>query len=226
MTPNASRRILRYRPAQRFVHWMGASGFILLLLTGIVLLWPPLSSMAAGGVSRMLHRLGLILYLLWPVLYAILDSAGLRETIKESVTFTHDDIEWFKHMPAYFFGRTRHLPPQGRVNAGQKLHHIGVVALSIFVGISGFVLMLGPERLGANGLAIVAMVHDLSMLALTVLLVGHLYFTFVYGGLSAMTTGYVSEEYARMEHAKWLASVSESTQVTEAPAVAQSDAVG
>jgi formate dehydrogenase subunit gamma len=226
MAADPSRRILRYRPAQRFVHWMGASGFILLLLTGIVLLWPPLSSLAAGGVSRMLHRLGLILYLLWPVLYAILDPAGLRETVKESIIFTHDDIEWFKHMPAYFFGRTRNLPPQGRVNAGQKLHHIGVVVLSVFVALSGFVLMLGPARMGANGLAIAGTVHDLSMLALTVLLVGHLYFTFVYGGLSAMTTGYVSEEYARIEHPKWLASVSESTQTAEAPAGAQSDVAG
>ena len=46
--------------------------------------------------------------------------------------------------------------------------------------------------LGAGGLAMAATIHDLSMLALTVLLVGHLYFTFVYKALSSMTTGYVS----------------------------------
>ena len=39
----------------------------------VLLLWPPLSSLAAGGVTRMLHRLGMLLYVLWPVLYAILD---------------------------------------------------------------------------------------------------------------------------------------------------------
>ena len=48
------------------------------------------------------------------------------------------------------------------------------------------------------------MVHDLSMLVLTVLLVGHLYFTFVYKALSAMTTGYVPKEDAQIEHAKWV----------------------
>lgn len=226
MTPDTSRRVLRYRPAQRFVHWMGATGFILLLLTGIVLLWPPLSSLAAGGVTRMLHRIGIVLYVLWPVLYAILDPKGLRETIKESVTFTHDDVLWFKHVVKYFLGDTRNLPPQGRVNAGQKLHHIGVAVLSIFVAMSGVVLLLGPERLGATGLATAAMVHDLSMLALTVLLVGHLYFTFVYKGLSAMTTGYVSEEYARVEHPKWLATLPESAFVDGVQQPAHSDGGG
>ena len=51
------------------------------------------------------------------------------------------------------------------------------------------------------------MVHDVAMLVLTVLLVGHLYFTFIYSALSGMTTGYVPEEEARLEHAKWVEEV-------------------
>ena len=47
-------------------------------------------------------------------------------------------------------------------------------------------------------------IHDLSMLALTLLLVGHLYFTFVYKALSGMTRGYVDADEARLEHAKWV----------------------
>jgi formate dehydrogenase subunit gamma len=53
-------------------------------------------------------------------------------------------------------------------------------------------------------LAGAAIVHDLSMVILTVLLVGHLYFTFVYDALSGITTGYIPEEAARLEHAKWV----------------------
>jgi hypothetical protein len=51
------------------------------------------------------------------------------------------------------------------------------------------------------------MAHDLSMLGLSVLLIGHVYFTFLYDAFSAMRTGFVTEEYARMEHAKWLAAL-------------------
>ena len=102
MTATPSRRILRYRPAQRFVHWMGAAGFLLMLLSGTALLWSPLSSLAAGGLTRMMHRVGVLLYILWPILYMILDPAAFRETIKESITFTRDDLQWFKHMWQYF----------------------------------------------------------------------------------------------------------------------------
>ena len=48
------------------------------------------------------------------------------------------------------------------------------------------------------------MAHDLSMLGLSVLMIGHVYFTFLYQASSAMRTGYVTEEYARMEHRRWL----------------------
>ena len=57
--------------------------------------------------------------------------------------------------------------------------------------------------------AVVAVIHDLSMLVLTLLLVGHLYFTFVYKALSGMTTGYVPEEEAMLEHPKWVEELSE-----------------
>lgn len=64
--------------------------------------------------------------------------------------------------------------------------------------------MLDKGQLGPDGLASAAMVHDVSMMGLTVLMIGHLYFTFVYDALSSMVSGFVSERYARMEHAEWV----------------------
>lgn len=211
------RRVVRYAPAQRFLHWMGVAGFAALLITGAALLWSPLAPLAAGGMSRLMHRLGAVIYMLWPLLYAILDPKGLRETVAESLTWTRADLGWFKYAVKYFFGDPHGAPPQGRVNAGQKLHHLGVGLASIVVGVSGFGLWLGVGRLGAANLGLVASVHDLSMLALTVLLVGHVYFTFLYGGLDAMLKGHVSEEYAQMEHARWLASLPESAFIVPGP---------
>ena len=210
MSSQESRKVLRYLPAQRFVHWMGAAGFLILLFTGSLLLWSPLAPLAAGGGSRLLHRIGAVLFVLWPVLYAILNPAGLREMIHESTTYTRDDLAWFKHAVGYFFGHVRGAPPQGRINAGQKIHHLGVIILFLGIAASGIVLWLGVGRLGATNLALATMVHDLCMLGLTVLLVGHLYFTFLYNGLDGMVKGYVTEEYARMEHPKWLATLPES----------------
>ena len=217
MAAGTSRQVLRYLPTQRWVHWMGAAGFILLLLSGLILEWTPLAFLAAGGWSRLLHRVGAVLYILWPILYAILSPRELLKVAQESLTYGRDEWEWFKRMPGYFFGRAAKMPPQGRINAGQKLHHLGTGVMSLVVAVTGLILWLGKGQLGANGLAITAMLHDVSMLALTVLFVGHVYFTFVYGALPAMLTGYVPESYARLEHSLWLATLPQKEPYIVAP---------
>lgn len=203
-TTNPEEKVLRYRGGQRIVHATLAISFLMLLFTGLMILWPPLSSLAVGGTSGIVHRVGAILFLAVPVLYLIVDRRGAKELLVESFTYDKDDLAWFRHAGQYFMGRAVGMPPQGRLNAGQKLHHAGVVLTSATVVISGFVLWFAKGGLGAGGLAFAATIHDLSMLALTVLLVGHLYFTFVYKALSSMTTGYVSKEDAEIEHAKWV----------------------
>lgn len=196
--------IMRYAPSQRLVHWLGATGFLLLLCSGVALVWPPLSFLAYGGTSRLIHQVGAVLFILWPILYAVLNPRGLLEVAKESFTYGRADWEWLKRMPGYFLGRAHQMPKQGRINAGQKLHHAATAIFAASVACSGLVLWFGKGQLGGDGLAVVAMVHDLSMLTLTVLFIGHVYFTFVYDALPSMLTGYVTEEYVRMEHAAWL----------------------
>ncbi len=196
--------IPRYLPAQRLVHWAGVASFLMLLLSGVALLFPPLAFLAAGGLSRLLHRIAVAPFVALPFVYAILVPHEAKALLVESFTYRREDRDWFQRMPAYLFGHTRGLPPQGRLNPGQRLHHAATFLMFITVSASGFVLWLGKGHLGATGLALSAMVHDLSMLGLTVLLVGHVYFTFLYGALPGMLTGYVTEEYARMEHPRWL----------------------
>jgi cytochrome b subunit of formate dehydrogenase len=60
------------------------------------------------------------------------------------------------------------------------------------------------SSLSANALSWTAMVHDLSMLALALLLFGHVYFTYVYKAWSSMATGYVPKDDMELEHSKWL----------------------
>jgi formate dehydrogenase subunit gamma len=204
MTDASPRLIRRYLPAQRTIHWIGVVSFLSLLVTGLALLWSPLSFLAAGGWSRLIHRVVAVPFLALPVVYAILLPHEARHLVRESLRYTRDDGRWLLRMPAYLLGRTQGLPPQGRLNAGQKLHHAGTFLMFVTVSASGFVLWLGSGRLGPTGLAVAATVHDLSMLGLSVLMIGHVYFTMLYDALSAMRTGYVTETYARLEHARWL----------------------
>ena len=201
---HSEEKLLRYRVGQRIVHAVLATSFLMLLFTGLMILWQPLTLWARDGTSGLIHRIGAILFMSVPILYLIVDRRGAKELLVESFSYDKDDIEWFKHAGRYFIGRAVGMPPQGRLNAGQKLHHAGVVITSATVVASGIFMWYAKGNLGAEGLALAATIHDLSMLALTVLLAGHLYFTFVYKALSSMTTGYVSKEDAEIAQPKWV----------------------
>ncbi len=203
--------VQRYKLAQRVVHWLGVGSFLILLLSGLALLVPQLAFLAAGGLSRLLHRIAAVGFMLMPIVYVAIVPHDALELLKESFTYTGKDLKWFKHMPAYVLGSTKGLPPAGRINAGQKIHHAMTFIMFVTVAGSGLMLWFGQAGLGPEGLALVLSVHDMSMLGLTVLMIGHMYFTFLYGALPAMTTGYVSEDYARMEHAEWYETLSPKT---------------
>ena len=208
-TQTHEREVLRYRIEQRWVHALLATSFIILLFTGLALLTGWLSPLAAGGTSRLIHRIAAVGYMAVPVFYLIVDREGALELLKDSFTYDRDDWEWLKHVGRYALGRAEGMPPAGRLNAGQKLHHAGIIIISVTIVASGLVLWGLKSNLGETGLAWAAGVHDLSMLALTLLLVGHLYFTYVYKAISGMTTGYVPELEARLEHPKWVEELEE-----------------
>jgi len=197
-------RILRYRTRQRIVHAIMATSFLVLLITGLALVWGPLAFIAAGGWSRYLHRIAAVGFISVPILYLLLDRRGAREVLVESFQYDRDDVAWFKKMYRYALGRTADMPPQGRLNAGQKLHHGAVIIFSAVIVLSGLVLWFLKSSLSPSMLAWTAIVHDLAMLALTLLLVGHVFFTYVYKAWSSMATGYVPEDDMRLEHGKWV----------------------
>lgn len=202
--PLGEREILRYRKRPRIVHAMLAGSFLLLLLTGLTVLWRPLSFLAVGGTSRWLHRIGAVVFMAVPFVYLFVDREGAKELMFDSFKYDRDDYRWLKRFWSYTFGHTANMPRQGRLNAGQKMHHALVMVLSFSIVFSGLAMWFFLPSLGATGEAWVAIVHVASMLALSLLLVGHLYFTYVYKAISGMTTGYISEIHARLEHPKWI----------------------
>ena len=209
-------KVLRYSVGPRIIHAVLASSFLILLITGMVIFIPALSGWAAGGTSRLLHRIGAVMFMLIPVLYLIFDRPAAKHLLVDSFHYDKDDVRWLSQIYRYFMGYAKDMPPQGRLNAGQKIHHASVVIFSATIVGSGLVLWFAKGDMGPEGLAIAAMVHDVSMLALTVLLVGHLYFTFVYKALQGMVSGYIPEEEAMIEHPKWVAELHEQEKAAQA----------
>src|SRR4030067_375930 len=109
MSADVSRKILRYETPRRWAHWIGAMTFLVLLFSGVA-----------------------------PIVYTLLKPNTVKELLTESFSYGREDWEWFKKMPGYFFGKTKNLPPQGRINAGQKLHHAVTFLSFVIVTTSGF----------------------------------------------------------------------------------------
>jgi formate dehydrogenase subunit gamma len=200
-TGSLEEKIPRYAPQQRIHHWLLAVAFVGLLATGLaILLGAPADVLRATGL---VHRAAAILLTVAPLYYAVTYPKGLLTLLRDSFTYDKDDVQWLIHAPAYFIGHAEQMPPQGRINAGEKVHHALVTVSLVAIAVSGYVLWLGK---GGNPTAFLAagLIHDLSMAILTVLFVGHLYFTFVYQALGAMIDGTVTRRYAQLEHRKWL----------------------
>ena len=99
MSSESALLVRRYLPTQRWVHWVGVATFLILLLSGIALLLPQFSSFAANGWTRLIHRIGIVPFILLPIVYAMLNPKQAIELLRESFTYTREDFEWLKHMP-------------------------------------------------------------------------------------------------------------------------------
>lgn len=197
-------KIRRFTRAQMIAHWVFALAFFVLAFTGLILVIFPLGSLAAGGATGLIHRVAAVALMLVPVYYFIFDRKGLARLFRESFTYDRDDLAWLKGFAGYLMGRSRGLPPQGRLNAGEKVHHASVIILYFAVVLSGLGMWIWKTSVPGSLFLWSLILHNVSTFALVLLTIGHIYFTFVHGALSRMTTGYIDRAVARKEHAKWL----------------------
>ncbi|QEC48064.1 hypothetical protein FSW04_11115 [Baekduia soli] len=201
-TPTASEpvaaRVARFGPSERAAHWIHATAFFALLATGLVLYIPAFA--AAVGDRPLAKAVHLASAVLWVTGLAVVAVAGdrraLRRTRRELERFDADDALWLRGRRA----------PQGRFNAGQKVHAILQAALAVLFLVSGTLLWLG-ERNTAFRLPGTIALHDLSMFAALVLVAGHLYLALVHEAtrpaLRGMTHGDIEGRWALEHHAKW-----------------------
>lgn len=191
--------IRRFSRTERALHWIHASVFFVLLGTGLVLYVPRLSTLVAR--RPLVKDLHLYAALAWIALVTIVvfvgDRRGLRRTIRELDVFDDDDRLWLR----------RKRSPQGRFNAGQKLHAALVASFAFLFAFSGFLLWLG-ERDTRFRWASTILLHDGLMYVSLIVLMGHLYLALIYPAtrhaLRGITVGSVRRDWALEHHRKWI----------------------
>lgn len=198
MTPDAI-YVKRFSRTERAVHWIHASAFFVLLGTGLVLYVPRLSTLVAR--RPLIKDIHIYTALVWIVLLTIVvvvgDRRGLRRTLRDLDQFDDDDRLWLRLKRR----------PQGRFNAGQKVHAALVAGFASLFALSGFLLWLG-ERDTRFRWASTILLHDGLMYVSLLLLLGHLYLALIYPAtrhaLRGITVGSVRRDWALEHHRKWL----------------------
>lgn len=189
----------RFGGTERALHWVHAAGFAGMLGSGLLLLLPGLAASVDRPAAKAVH---LAVAGAWLTALAAValggDRAAVRRTRRELEALSDDDLRWLGG----------HRVPQGRFNAGQKLHAAVQAALAALFVLSGVLLWLG-ERSTAFRLPGTVALHDGAMAVALVLLAGHLWLALVWPAtrpaLRGIVRGQVPAAWARAHHAAWVA---------------------
>src|SRR3954454_3974934 len=200
----SGRTIVRFNTFERFVHWMTATSFIILAISGLnitfgrPLLLPLMSPQAFttwSEYAKYAHN-----YLSFPFTLGVLliFFMWIAGNIPNRV-----DLEWLKRGGG-IVGHDH--PPAYRFNAGQKMIYWIVVLGGTAVAISGYVLMFPFYGTDIASMQIAQLTHAIVAVLFVAAMIGHIYIGTVgmEGAFEAMGTGSVDLNWAKEHHSLWL----------------------
>ena len=199
------RMVQRFTSMEQMVHWCTAISFVVLGLSGLIMLFGKHVLLPVIGYTLFawLTALAKNLHNFVGPFFILSVVAMIFLWIRDNLPRAHD-FQWFAK--AYgFFMRGEHIP-SGRFNAGEKgWFWIGVVALSVVVAWSG-VILLFPNFDQTRAVMQQAWIwHAVASLIYIAISLGHIYMGTigVEGSYQSMRAGAVDETWAREHHQLW-----------------------
>ena len=200
----SGRTLVRFNSFERLVHWMTATCFIILALSGLnitfgkqlLLPWmSPETFTALSQWAKYAHNylsfpftLGVVLiFLIW-----------IAWNIPNRI-----DIEWLKQGGG-IVGHQH--PPAQRFNAGQKMIYWIVVLGGGAVAVSGYLLMFPFYGTGIVAMQVAQIVHGVVAVLFVAAMLAHIYIGSIgmEGAVEAMWDGHVDVNWAKEHHSLWL----------------------
>jgi formate dehydrogenase subunit gamma len=200
----SGRTIVRFNAFERFVHWMTATCFIVLAISGLnmtfgrPLLLPLIGFEAFSEWSQWLkyaHNYLSFPFTIGVVLIFLMWIAG---NIPNKV-----DVAWIKRGGG-LVGHDH--PPADRFNAGQKAIYWIVVIGGGLVAVTGYQLMFPFYLTGIEGMQLAQIAHSVVAVLFVAAMIGHIYIGTIgmEGAFEAMGSGEVDVNWAREHHSLWL----------------------
>src|SRR5262249_20583860 len=200
----SGRVLVRFSAFERLMHWMTATCFIILALSGLnitfgrPLLLPligPDAFTAWSQWAKYAHN-----YLSFPF------TIGVFVIFLMWITWnlpTRVDVEWLKKGGG-IVGHEH--PPAYRFNAGQKMIYWIVVLGGTAVAVSGYILMFPFYGTTIAGMQVAQIVHGIAALLFVAVMLAHIYIGTMgmEGAFEGMWDGTVDVNGAKEHHRLWL----------------------
>jgi len=200
----SGRRIVRFNGFERFVHWMTATCFIILAISGLnitfgkPLLLPLIGEAAFAGWSQWAKYAHNYLSFPFAIGVVVLFLMWIAGNIPNKV-----DVEWAKRGGG-IVGRDH--PPAYRFNGGQKMIYWIVVIGGTAVAVSGYLLMFPFYVTDIKGMQLAQTVHAIIAVLFVAAMLAHIYIGTIgmEGAFEAMGEGTVDVNWAKEHHPLWL----------------------
>jgi formate dehydrogenase subunit gamma len=205
-TSAESDEFLRFRAAERHLHWALAIPFTVCYVTAVVLVfvYNPNPARPWRMVFSWIHRLSGVALTTLPPFMIVRHWREFRMhlyNIRQGWTWRLDDVKWLFLMgPATFSSRIS-LPHQGKFNAGEKINFISVMSTYPMYIVTGLLIWFSSAPL------LPWLVHFSMALLATPLVLGHIFMATINPdtrvGLKGMLSGFVDREWARHHYRLW-----------------------
>ncbi|MDY6912332.1 MAG: cytochrome b/b6 domain-containing protein [Chloroflexota bacterium] len=204
----------RYKKQTIWFHWMHTMAFLVLLITGMFMFVPGWGIVAQDSITRVIHRIAAIVFVVGPILFLPLNPKGALHFVKETFTWGKEDIGWLKAAPIYYFGGPEDImPPQGHANSGQKMWQLVIFGTGIVFFVTGCIIWFAKGSVSPELFRWSIFVHDIAFILAGNMLLLHIYLGVMHPrmteSLRSMWTGKISDTYARTHYAKWYDEVTE-----------------
>ncbi len=213
----SGRVLVRFNAFERLLHWMTASCFIVLAISGLnvtfgkeLLLpwmgpdafstWSQWAKYAHNYLSFPFTMGVVLIFLMW-----------LPGNFPNKV-----DVEWLKEGGGIVGHRH---PPAYRFNAGQKMVYWVQVLAGGAVAVSGYLLMFPFYGTNIADMQTAEIVHGIVAVVFVAIILGHIYIGTIgmQGAFEAMWDGTVDVNWAKEHHSLWLEQEERRGRVTTPP---------
>jgi cytochrome b subunit of formate dehydrogenase len=148
---------------RRYFHWIIAFVFLAMVLTGLTLLVPALSGLAAGGWSRLVHKVFAVLLVSAPLIYFFMNRSAVGI--------------WFREAAVW---RRKTSTERYVIHSWRRRHKLIMSAGFIIVVVTGSIQWFLKGIVPSSVFNASLLVHDIAFFSALLILLYHVYFELVW----------------------------------------------